>query len=358
MVMAARQPRIEGEQVLSDGVAVDVKVAAYSMSVNDTVVHCDTSSGGFTVTLPSVAESKGRVYTVKLDAGAGAGAAPNAVTVSDKSNDSSHWDGDVVLRRPNQFVTLVSDGEIWHIVRVHSGAIIAPSKYMHEMFLTPVVAGSKGVAALGAPTGATGAENILLCSSGNYLEYHALGTQTLLGPIWVDPGLNVACDLTDNDGLELSTGIGAGNPRQFVVGTDPAFFARCRFTIADVSGTDDCAFGFRKREAYQANIDDYDEMACLNVISGNITLETILNAAATTATDSTDNWADGETHTLEVKVNASGVVTYLIDDAAPTVTAAFTFDNGEVVIPFFYFLHATTSPGAITILEFECGYQG
>ena len=49
-----------------------------------------------------------------------------------------------------------------------------------------------------------------------------------------------------------------------------------KFAIADVSDTDDCAFGFRKVEAYQANIDDYDEMAALNVISGDIKIETIL----------------------------------------------------------------------------------
>jgi hypothetical protein len=105
-------------------------------------------------------------------------------------------------------------------------------------------------------------------------------------------------------------------------------------------------------------LDDYDEMAVLNVISGNITIETILNGGSTTSTDTTDNWADAATHELEVRVSAAGVVTYKIDDAAPTVTAAFTFDAGEVLIPFMFFLQANgAQTGALNLIEFECYYD-
>jgi hypothetical protein len=206
-------------------------------------------------------------------------------------------------------------------------------------------------------TGATGDENILHIG-GVQFEQHILGTQTILVPVLSTGGLNIGLDQTDNDGMELCTGIVAQNRGTFVVGTDGAFFAKMKFSIATVAGTDDCAFGFRKMEAYQANIDDYDEMAALNVISGDIKIETILNNAATTTTDTTDNWADAETHTLEVYVSAAGVVTYKIDGAAPTVTAAFTFDDAEVVVPFFYFLHANAAQaGEIVLQEFECGIQ-
>ena len=124
-----------------------------------------------------------------------------------------------------------------------------------------------------------------------------------------------------------------------------------------MAGTDDCAFGFRKAEAYQTNLDDYDEMAVLNVISGNITIETILNAGSTTSTDTTDNWADAATHELKVMVAADGTVTYAIDGADPTVTAAFSFDAGEVVIPFMFFLQANASQtGAVNLVEFESSY--
>jgi hypothetical protein len=58
-----------------------------------------------------------------------------------------------------------------------------------------------------------------------------------------------------------------------------------------------------------------------------------------------------------VYVSAAGVVTYKIDDAAPTATAAFTFDSGDVVVPFFHLLHDATTPGAVYLQSWECGLQ-
>ena len=98
-------------------------------------------------------------------------------------------------------------------------------------------------------------------------------------------------------------------------------------------------------------------MAVLNVILGDLFIETVLNTGATTSTDTTNNWADAATHTLKVLVSAAGVVTYQIDGAAPTTTAAFTFDNAEVVTPAFYLRHATTSPTSVVLQELECGLQ-
>lgn len=207
-----------------------------------------------------------------------------------------------------------------------------------------------------APTGATGDENIMVMPEGT-LEWHVLGTQTILAPVLVATGLQVNQDATANDGIEICGGILACNKLAFTVGTDPAFYAKLKFSIADVSGTDDCAFGFRKVEAYQANIDDYDEMAALNVISGDIKIETILNGGDTTTTDTTNNWADTTTHELEVRVSAAGVVTYKIDNLTPLTVAAFTFDDAEVVVPFFYMLNDTDLAGNIVLTHFECGPQ-
>ena len=199
----------------------------------------------------------------------------------------------------------------------------------------------------GAPTGVTGDENIY--SNGEAtLHSHVLGTQTLLAPIYAAGGLNIAQDLVNNDGMEYSAPIQAGSQKSFVVGEEEFSFA-VTFNIADVSGTDDCAVGFRLKADYAANIDDYTDSAVLNVISGNITIETILNNAATTVTDTTNDWADAESHTLEVAVDLDGAVTYKIDNADPIVSAAFSFDAADEVIPYFHFLHAATSPGAITL---------
>jgi len=226
-------------------------------------------------------------------------------------------------------------------------------KYVFENFKqNPVYSNKAG----GAATGTAGDENILILPTSAF-EYHILGTQTIVAPTITANGLDMgSMDQTADDGLELNHGILSSQIPSFIVGTDAAFFLRVRFSIADVSGTDDCAIGFRKVEANQANIDDYADMAVLNVISGNINIETIVGGAATTTTDTTDNWADTETHELQVNVDADGVVTYLIDGSAPTTTAAYTFTDGLNVMPFFYFLEDTDIAGAVPIMVWEVGY--
>lgn len=206
------------------------------------------------------------------------------------------------------------------------------------------------------PTGATGDINVIITDQ-NKFEYHMKGAgQTVLAPTFSATGLDCALDNTNDEGVELTQGITSRSKSAFTVGTDPGFYFTATLKITDVSGTDDCAIGFRKAESYQANIDDYDEMAVLNVISGAIKIETILNNAATTTTDTTQTVADAGTVTLTVKVNTDRTVTYEIDGAAPTVTAAFTFDSGEVVVPFFYFLHAADVCETIFLQKWEVGY--
>jgi hypothetical protein len=229
-------------------------------------------------------------------------------------------------------------------------------KHCFEEFNTPIAASAVTGAVAAGTTGATNS----LRTPYNFFEYHIKGAgQTILAPVATTAGLDISLDQTDDEGIEITPGILADNRRSgcFKVGTSAAFFVRCKFTIVDVSGTDDCAIGFRKAEAYQANIDDYDEAAFLNVISGDIKTETILNNAATVTTDSTLNWADGETHELEVRVSAGGAVTYLVDGASFASAVAFTFDAGEFVIPFIFFLHAADVAGAVTVIEFEYGLQ-
>ena len=223
--------------------------------------------------------------------------------------------------------------------------------------LKVLAAGTLNATGGGAATGATGDENYLTVGNETF-EYHILGAgQTILYPQKAATGLDIGMDQTNDEGVEIGNGIVDGMPCSFTVGTDAAFHAKCKFSIADVSGTDDCAFGFRKAEDYQANVDDYDEMACLNVISGDIKIETILNNGTTSTTDTTDNWADAGTHTLEVYVSSTGVVTYKIDGAAPTTTATFTFDTGEVVVPFLFFLNAADLAGAVVLKEWDVAFQ-
>jgi len=209
----------------------------------------------------------------------------------------------------------------------------------------------------GAATGAAGDENILMFNNGETLYTHVIGTQTLVTPNVVAAGLDIAQDLYATDGMEICGAPSTGTGIEFTVGTDAAFYFSCALTITDVSGTADFAIGFRKKEAFQAAVDNYDEMAAFNIISGNINLETILNNTTTVTTDTTANWADAASKTLKVLVSAAGVVTYTIDGSAPSTTAAFTFDNAEVVTPFVYLLHASDIAEATIITAWDVGFQ-
>jgi len=203
------------------------------------------------------------------------------------------------------------------------------------------------------PVGTDATANIMVVD-GETFEYQNIGTQTILAPVWGATGLNVARDLTADDGTEITQGVTARNKSAVTVGTDKAY-CELELTLTDVSGTDDCLFGFRKVEAYQAAVDDYDEMAAFNIVSGDIKTETILNNGTTTTTDTTDDWADGETKVLRLEIDGAGRVTYKVDGAEPTVVAAFTFDTGEVVMPFFYMIHDTDASESTLFTKWSSG---
>lgn len=230
-----------------------------------------------------------------------------------------------------------------------------PSNIMYEGFKKGGVC--FGVTNTGLPTGTAGNVNGIITSDGNYFEYCIKGTQTILYPTWtLGTGLNIIFDQTADDGVELTNGVTSIARTAFVVGTSPAFHLRAKFTITDVSGTDDCAIGFRKAEAYQANLDDYDELFGINVIGGAIYKTAILNGAATDDDDTTNTWADAAEKTIEIKVSAAGVCTILIDGVAPvSAGTAHTFDAGEVVVPFFFVLNHTDLYDSIIFTGWEVG---
>ena len=217
--------------------------------------------------------------------------------------------------------------------------------------------------ALGAGA-ATGTEDDVnkIFTGKQILNYSPIGTQTIVAPVMSATGLNISQDLTENDGVQYypSEGAIARGKQVFTIGTDAAFYARCRLLVTDVSGTDDLLFGFRKVEAIQAANDDYADLAALNLISGDIYIETIKGGAATVATDTTDDVADLAVIDLYVEVSAAGVVTYKHGLngglAAPTTTASFTFDDAEVVVPFLFALNSSDVMSGLYISKWEVGY--
>ena len=231
--------------------------------------------------------------------------------------------------------------------------------YINKVFNDhPLVCVNTAPSYMSTPTGTGGDLNLArwITAQGVLAALiHVKGTQTLLTPLLdTANGLDISQDQTDNDGVEYIFGghLGALNPLAITVGTTPNTYARLKLTIADVTGTDDCAFGFRKLEASQANIDDYDEAAFLNVILGNVKTETILNNAATVTSGTLTTVLDGGTVDLRVQL-VGRTVTYSVNGVRYGGT--FNFDSAEVVVPFFFFLQATTSPGKVYLKEFEYG---
>ena len=203
----------------------------------------------------------------------------------------------------------------------------------------------------------TAADTVLHAyADGLSITWSEVVAQAINNPAPTATGINYAGDQTNNDGIELVyscvTTKGREGVDRFTVGNQ-AFSAEMEFSIATVAGTDVGNFGFRKVEALAADLHAYDEMAGLFPISGDIKIQTILNNAATTTTDTTANWADTEVHRLKVLVSKAGAVTYEIDGAAPSTTAAFSFDDGEVVTPFLSFLQASgAQTGALVLRKF------
>ena len=203
-----------------------------------------------------------------------------------------------------------------------------------------------------AVDGTAGDQTIHSYADGLQLTFFPIVGQAIDKPAPATTGMDYAYDQTDNDGFQIvmsdSVTKGREGIDRFTVGKQ-AFTAELEFSITDVSGTDDCAFGFAKVDVHRAAIDDCDEMAVLNVISGDITIETILNNGTTTSTDTTDNWADTAIHSLKVLVSKAGAVTYKIDGVAPSTTATFSFDANEVVTPMMYVLQASDLAGSMVL---------
>ena len=187
------------------------------------------------------------------------------------------------------------------------------------------------------------------------------GTLTIDGPAITATGMNYELDEADDEGfqwvLSYPGSKGIDQVDSFTVG-DYGFYAKLKFSLEDVSVTDDCAFGFRlKSQASNAALDNFTDVACLNVISGDIKVESILNNASTVTTDTTDNWADGETHELQVRISQAGVASYYLDGRAVTTspTNDVTFDAGDVFTPFMFMLHASAASCDTILQELETG---
>jgi len=105
MATLSYQKRTMGEQVLDN---VKFVSADYAMSENDQSVYVDASGGNVTITLPNVAEAKGRIYCIVVTA-----VDTTTVTVTGKGDTLTSF-SDVTLDAAGAEAVLYSDGINWH----------------------------------------------------------------------------------------------------------------------------------------------------------------------------------------------------------------------------------------------------
>lgn len=274
-------------------------------------------------------------------------------------------------------------------VSARSGQDVAPnliSAYgQKRAYLSGSTIPTTMLATTGAATGGTGGNVNIWNWEGAYFTQYVIGTQTITAPIANTSlnGTDISLDQTDNDGWEISGGATTGNGKlQFTVGTDKPFFISFKAAIADASGTDDFAVGFRGVEAYQDATTSYVDYATLgcDTSAANmlIKVRTDSSAVAAVSTSTTQTWvdaaektftvvvdSDGSLGTLNASGGANGIGTvgncfYYIDGVRPTAkpTLQFAFVSGTVVTPFIHFVQATTSPTTVILRLLEIGFVG
>ena len=83
-------------------------LVAYEMTTRDYIVRPDATAAAFTLTLPPVAECKGRFYSIVAQYAT----ETNTITVADQ-DDSEGWEGDIIFTAKGHGQLLYSDGRKW-----------------------------------------------------------------------------------------------------------------------------------------------------------------------------------------------------------------------------------------------------
>jgi len=181
-------------------------------------------------------------------------------------------------------------------------------------------------------------------------------------------GLNLQGDAAtaDNTGMELVFGGSQhGGNASCTIGTHGLVFD-ATFNSADFTDQDCVAIGFRKAEEFQTGHQPiiaaasgdavYTDYVAFGVLSpDDVQISTRLNDGTTAHVDSTQATAASGNHRFQVTVTSAGVVTFAHIGAAvmsagtlaaPSTTKAFTFDSGDVVVPYLSIL-STNADSAI-----------
>jgi hypothetical protein len=241
---------------------------------------------------------------------------------------------------------------------------IADSRFANRYFkatwpnLGPVLTASTNY---GPPTGTDTDENMAHFPGPCPMQalYYVNGAATALGPrLDTDGTLIATLDGAALEGVEYVLG-GSNtllqNPLGVTVGANPDLEIIITQEAQTVANVAEMAVGFRKAEAFQAAIDDYDELACVNMQGGDVYVETILNGAATDSTDTGIDIADATSFTVHCKL-IDGVPKFLVD-GVDVNTNGFEFDAGEEIVPFVLTI-GVTGASKWTWHALEVGWSG
>lgn len=214
----------------------------------------------------------------------------------------------------------------------------------------------------GAPSGATGAVNLMACQQGVILEQFIIGAgQTIIAPEMTDDGLKISLDLTATEGAEYNFGTTALAKHIYISDGGIPFFVEAVIKINSVDGANPVVVGLRSREANNAVFTAYNDLTAMGVqqtaYPGSVAIWDRSGGGGLGVTNTTDPWAAGETHTLRIDVDGTGACTYLLDGVAPSGVAVFSFPALVEVIPYISILHGAAGggPGNVYLLSLSAG---
>jgi hypothetical protein len=187
--------------------------------------------------------------------------------------------------------------------------------------------------------------------------------QTIL-PTMGSNGLDVSGDEVNGESYEIFAGILGASGRPAVVGVDPAFYFCVTAITQDASGTNELQIGWRSATQTQtATLTGYLNYFVAGIYSTDTTdpapvFSMAGNDDSDTSQAHTDvTWADAVSKKVCVNVGATGVATATFDGAAPATALAFTFDDGDSLIPFVNVQQGSDVTTSTEILLWEVGYS-
>lgn len=209
---------------------------------------------------------------------------------------------------------------------------------------------------------ATGVAYVSTAAVLNYIYYgkHIFGFMPIVDagdtvPAADATGLDItAGNVTNNDNEEIFTGTLGTTGRPFIVGTDPAFKFCATMSVADVSGSDLMACGFRTPDPATVAIASYTDYCAVGHASGNYFTHDKTNGLDDSASDVI---ADTESDVWCTLVSAAGVCTYTVDGVAVSSPGAHTIPDGLLVIPFCTVLHDADGADDTLITKWDVVYQ-